>query len=143
MTIQVSNTDMHGFARIVWMLAGSDSSDAQTAMAWLIVNRMAEASNIRSRHGDCPAGPGECSLAAACNSVLADQEASIDRLRPCEAGFGNVEFCRVFSIVCRVWSGDLADPTSGAVDFHGHSENPDWSRDRIPSALIGRHFYYP
>lgn len=83
------------------------------------------------------------SLAAACKSVLTDQKALGDQLSLGEAMFGNIEFCRTFAVVCRVWNGDLADPTNGAVDFHEHDQNPSWSHQRDPSALIGRHFYYP
>lgn len=142
MTLQVSNTDMHEFARIVWTLAGSDSAEAQAAMAWVIVNRMM-VSGVRSGPKNGPERFGDGSLVAACKSVLTEQKARKEQ--PClrEAGFGNIEFCRAFAVVCRVWNGDLADPTSGAVDFHNHKQNPGWSRDRNPSALIGRHFYYP
>lgn len=143
MTIQVSIADMQEFARIVWMLAGSDSSEAQTALAWLIVNRMTVAAPARPGCGARSSRYGDGSLAAACNSVLADQGAPGNRPRPCEAGFGDIEFCRTFAVVCRVWNGDLADPTSGAIDFHNHNQNPVWSHKRNPNALIGRHFYYP
>ncbi len=142
MTLQVSNTDMHEFARIVWTLAGSDSPQAQTALAWLIINRM-DASGAQPGSGIHPARYGDGSLVAACKSVLADQKARGDQSGLCDAGFGNIEFCRAFAVVCRVWNGDLADPTNGAVDFHDHNQNPGWSHERNPSALIGRHFYYP
>ena len=142
MTLQVSNTEMHEFAHIVWTLVGSDSAEAQSAMAWLILNRM-QACRAESGCDAVLDRFGDGSLIGACKSVLPHEAVRNDPKRPCEAGFGNIEFCRVFAVVCRVWNGDLTDPTNGAVDFHDHTQNPDWSYSREPSALIGRHFYYP
>jgi len=136
MSRQVSNSDMHEFACTVWKLAGFESVESQTAMACLVLNRLESAARCESRYG---AG----TLAAACSSVLVDHTIAGDTPKTCDAGFADIGFCRVFSIVCGVWSGDLVDPTNGAVDFHDHTQNPVWSRDRTPNALIGRHFYYP
>ena len=131
MTHQVSSADMQYFAGIVWLLTGSESVESQTALAWLIVNRLESTQNA------------DRTLVAACNSVLCDEGAEDRGFSQCDTKFGNRDYCRVFSIICRVWNGDQADPTGGAVEFHDHRQNPAWSHQRKASALIGRYFYYP
>ncbi|MBL4756806.1 MAG: cell wall hydrolase [Rhizobiales bacterium] len=143
MPLQISQADMHYFASAIWALARSESADAQAALAWLILNRMETAADAlksdqidRNRYGDG-------TLTDACNSVLTDEGLSREGRTPCKTGFGDNEYCRAFSVACRVWNGDQVDPANGALDFHHHYECPEWATDREPSALIGSRFFYP
>ncbi len=143
MPIQISQADMHHYASAIWALARSECADAQVALAWLILNRMETAAGAQKSDQNDSNRYGNGTLTDACNSVLADEGLSSEGRTPCKTGFGDNEYCRAFSVACRVWNGDQADPAKGALDFHRHDECPDWAADREPSALIGRRFFYP
>lgn len=52
------------------------------------------------------------------------------------------QLARALSALCRVWAGDVPDPTHGATRFHPHTEMPRWARRETPRALIGRNLFY-
>ena len=50
------------------------------------------------------------------------------------------DVCRlVASLVIR---GLLPDPTGGATHYHTKGVAPDWSRGKMPSAVIGDHLFF-
>ncbi len=44
--------------------------------------------------------------------------------------------------LCRIRSGESADPTRGAIRFHDHRLAPAWADKADPTALIGRFLFY-
>lgn len=51
-----------------------------------------------------------------------------------------LELCR--RIARRALHGSLLDPAPGATAFHRIGENPTWSRNRVPVAIIGTFLFY-
>lgn len=45
-------------------------------------------------------------------------------------------------IARRAVSGGVPDPTGGATHYHTDRVRPSWSVGRVPSAMIGRHYFY-
>jgi hypothetical protein len=51
-----------------------------------------------------------------------------------------LELCR--RIARRALHGGLLDPAPGATAFHRFGEDPTWSRNRLPVAIIGSFLFY-
>jgi N-acetylmuramoyl-L-alanine amidase len=125
--------DFVTFARTIWGEARGEPQAGQEAVAWVIVNR------LRSRYR------GAETLTDVCRARLQfscwnpdDPNASLLE----SLDFTDRAFCRVFAAACRVWTGDVADPTHGARHYHDHRISPAWSRGRQPTAVIGNHLFY-
>lgn len=118
--------DMARLARSLWEIAADEAEDAQVAIAWVVRNLIA--GRGKSVEESC-----EC-----LRSLRPDQAG--DRTREC--GFSDRGYCRTFSILCRVWAGDIDDPTSGATTAHRHDEAPAWAEDIAATALIGPWLFY-
>jgi hypothetical protein len=120
--------DMHRLAQSLMAAAALEPEEAQVAVAWLARNVIAGCG--RSVDEGC----------ARLRSLLANRAIEIN---PCGAsGFADKQFCRTFSILCRVWAGDLEDPTSGATTAHRHDETPSWAEGIPATALIGPWVFY-
>tara|TARA_R110000868_G_scaffold12110_7_gene58707 strand:- start:4561 stop:5010 length:450 start_codon:yes stop_codon:yes gene_type:complete len=96
---------------------GHDAGEeGQVALACAILNRM-------RRFGPDDSGSSGAAGKGGCN-------------------FGDASFARAFAVACLVLSGDIDDPTGGAMHFHRHTYNPKWARRAVPKTLIGQHMFY-
>ncbi|MCP5433196.1 MAG: hypothetical protein H6923_07990 [Alphaproteobacteria bacterium] len=82
-----------------------------------------------------PAKPPIARLREACAGIL--REGALPR-----PDLADPAFARAVAIACRVWSGDLADPTHGATRYHPHAEEPAWAHACRATALLGRLCFY-
>jgi hypothetical protein len=126
-TMAVELGAMAKLACAVWAVAAEEAEEPTDAVAWM-------ARNLIERQGLC--------AEAAC---LRLQGLRSGRAKPAtEVGidFTNTRYCRVFATLCRVWSGDFSDPTSGATLAHRHDEQPDWAERAVATALIGPWIFY-
>lgn len=128
--------DIESLAMTVWQLAGSESQFCQTAVTWLIVNRMASEQN-------------QPDVAGVCRHVLHDAGWSEDGTTGPVSQSGNhgdrltdPRFCRLLIRVLEVLAKEVNDPTNGARFFHRHDTAPNWSQELEPVALIGAYFFY-
>ncbi|HKJ75510.1 MAG TPA: cell wall hydrolase [Alphaproteobacteria bacterium] len=121
------------FARTVWGEARGEPELGQEAVAWVIVNR------LRSGYRGAETLSDVCRarLQFSCWNPDDPNAALLDRVN-----FTRTSFCRVFAAVCRVWSGEVPDPTNGARHYHNHRVAPAWSRGHHPTAVIGNHVFY-
>lgn len=137
--------EMEVFARTVWGEARGEAEEGQIAVAWVIKNRARHAAQYRATKGQDHPIFGDGSLIAVCMAprqfVVWSTEGPVHNLAH-QVGFDDREFCRSFSIVCRVWNGDHPDPSDGATYYHPHDVEPDWAQELTPTALIGRYMFY-
>lgn len=133
--IATSFSELESLALTVWKLAGNEGRLCQTAMAWLIVNRIATLTCTDQVHD-------------VCQRVLEDGRYGLgrpadERDRTASTGqLNDPRLCRVAIRILEVLAREAADPIDGATLFHRHDEDPEWSRDLEPVALIGAYFFY-
>ena len=121
------------FARTLWGEARGEPVPGQEAVAWVIVNR------LRSHYRGAESLSDVCRarLQFSCWNPNDPNALALESL-----DFNDPGFCRVFAAACRVWSGEVPDPTHGARHYHNHRVNPAWSKGRHPTAVIGNHLFY-
>lgn len=136
-------SEVESFARILMAATADEPEAGKLALVWVIRNRREVARRFREAESRAHPHFGDGSLAEACRSVMRDAGSpDAGKAAPAHALAGS-HYYRALATVCLVLSGDDADPTQGAVDFHRHDESPDWAKSRIPSALIGSRLFYP
>jgi hypothetical protein len=118
-------------AAIVLAAGPGETLEARLALAWVARNRGQVAISVGGVLED------------ACRSLTGHaggREEGTDAETACCDGEGDC--LRALALACQVLAGDLPDPTDGAVLYHRHDEQPDWAAGRLPTALIGSHFFY-
>lgn len=123
--------ELEEVAVTVWVLAGMDCQLCQSAVAWLIMNRVSDAG-------------GRASIRDICRGVR--KEGLLGRRRA-RADHGPWDFsrprCRRLLIgVMDVILGQVDDPTGGARLFHRHDISPSWACRLEPAAVIGDYIFY-
>lgn len=113
-------SDVFRLASTVLAAGPGEPPEARLALAWVARNR------------------SKAGLAACCAAALPGDGTLTGACRPASAG----DQLRALAIACQVLTGDLPDPTGGAVLLHRHDEQPEWAAGRRPSALLGSHFFY-
>ena len=125
--------DFVTFARTVWGEARGEPEQGQEPVAWVIVNRLRSGYRGAETLGDvCRAR-----LQFSCWNPGDPNAARLEAL-----DFTEKSFCRVFAATCRVWAGEVSDPTHGARHYHNHQVSPAWARGHHPTAIIGNHLFY-
>lgn len=128
--------DLESLALTVWKLAGNEGQLCQTAVTWLIINRM--------RSEERAAGIPDICRHVLDDAVRAEADAA-EGAGPPGQGAGSLadpRFCRLLIRILEVLAKDVNDPTDGARFLHRHDTVPDWSRGLEPVALIGAYFFY-
>ena len=136
-------SEVERFARILMAATADEPEAGRLALACVVLNRREIARRFFKAQSRAHPHFGDGSLANACHSALRDAcplDAVTAAPSPALAG---PDYYRALATVCLVLSGDQADPTRGAVDFHRHDELPDWASQRVPTALIGSRLFYP
>lgn len=121
-------------ARTLWGEARSEGEAGMRAVAAVIINRRARdgIERIRSVREICLAA-----YQFSCWNV-----GDPNRIKVLTVDESDAAFRLALTIAAEALSGTMVDPTSGATHYHAAHIRPYWSRDRLPSARIGRHVFY-
>jgi len=136
-------SEVEGFARILMAATAEEPEAGRLALACVVSNRREIARRFVKTQSRPHPHFGDGSLAEACRSVVHDAGPPRTATAAPATAPTVPAYYRALATVCLVLSGDQADPTQGAVDFHRHDELPDWANRRVPSALIGSWLFYP
>lgn len=126
----VNDRDLQCLARNIYWEAGGEPEVGKVAVAAVTLNRARHGAYPSSVCGVVYQGAGRsCQFSWACNG------------RRNQAPSG-VRWQRSVDVAYRVLSGDMDDPTNGALYFHGLRERPSWSRQRTRTTRLGGHIFY-
>jgi len=136
-------SEVENFARVLMAATAEEPEAGGLALACVVRNRREIARRFSEARSRAHPHFGDGSLAKACRSVLRDAGLPNAATAPPAPNAAGPDYYRALATACLVLSGDQADPTQGAVDFHRHDELPDWASKRVPTALIGSRLFYP
>jgi hypothetical protein len=135
--------------RALWRIAYGEPELAQSAVAWVIRNRVAQQAGERIAFGDAPLTQiTQCAIDEVCEEVIAEAALVLDQAHDRSDGPDGAEsdatkFLRLQEVAQRVWQGDFSDPTGGATRCCRHDREPSWRRQLEPKALLGSFLFYP
>jgi hypothetical protein len=130
MMITLESQDLNLCARTVTVMASGAADDLKAALAWTLRNRFLARARIAK----------PCAKAI-CHDLLREGTGCTTAALPPAPPSADADWCRALAINCLVWSGDLADPTSGATSCHRHDMTARWAARRVPTALIGAYIF--
>lgn len=115
--------------RTIAALAPDQNEEIRSSLAWMIRNRI---EMLRAERGGA-------TIAMACEAVLREARTK-DGVQ--HRKIPQSEWRRIETTNARVWQGTVSDSTQGATACHKHNENPDWARQRTPTALLGEYLFF-
>jgi len=122
------SSDLQKIAYALWCATNNEPEVSQIAIAWALRNKSRVLYGINCQP--------KLSL---CHETLCDE---LDAPKPCQKQLSAPQIWCVLANLCRVWAGQIEDPTEGAIAFHLHNVTPSWAVGLQPVALIGRRFFY-
>jgi hypothetical protein len=133
MTIGLDYRHMARIVELVSSLSDSGVAEEQVALFWTVRNCL-----DRSKARAAPEAVAQACemLRTYCKRGKTVCDGHIDGC------FSDPHYCRAFGTFCGVLASDVPDPSDGACCFHRHDDVPAWSIGHVPSALIGRYFFY-
>jgi hypothetical protein len=130
MLITLGSQDLAVCARTVKVLAVEQPDDLKAALAWTLRNRItALAQTARPRAHEV------------CLALLREATASAPPKVPRAPAASDADWQRTLAINTLVWSGELVDPTNGAISCHRHDVTMRWAARRVATALIGAYIF--
>jgi spore germination cell wall hydrolase CwlJ-like protein len=134
--------------KTLWRIAHGEPELAQSAVAWVIRNRVAQQAHDLIVFGDAPLTPiTQCAIDEVCEEVIAEAALVSDQAPDLSDGANGAEpdatsFLQLQEVAQRVWRGDFSDPTGGATRCCRHDHEPSWRRRLQPKALLGSFLFY-
>ena len=116
-------------AQAIWHAARGETHETKLALAWMIKNR--------SQSGTLELADCVRDLIGDLNVPAPSNDPSLWRV-----SFSDAQFRQIYALVCRVWSGQEADPTDGAVRAHHHLEAPVWTECARATGFFGPWMFY-
>ena len=126
----ISDRDLQCLAKNIYWEAGGESDVGKAAVAAVTLNRANHPRYPGSVCGVVYQNVGRsCQFSWACNAKRNKTPTGLRWRQSVE-------------VAERVLSGDMDDPTGGALYFHGTRERPSWSRTRLLTTRLGGHIFY-
>lgn len=139
----------HVVAQALWRITQGETELAQTAVAWVIRNRITCRLPGSVTAGDVPLTPiTRCAIESTCEEVIAEAAPATGRAQALGEGVEGAEgdaasYNQTQEVAQRVWRGDFSDPTGGATRCCRHDQAPTWPLQHPPLALLGSFLFYP
>lgn len=125
-------------ARTIWGEARGEGEKGMEAVAAIILNRL----SIAQKKGHHWWGNDIISI---CQkpfqfSVWNKNDPNFKKVSTVDSA--NRDFITASRIARCAANGRLNDPTHGATHYHTKTVNPVWTRDQIPTIILGNHVFY-
>jgi len=120
-------------ARTLWAEARGEGDDGMSAVACVVLNRVA----LPRWWGRTIVEVCRKPLQFSCWNEGTRARAELLRVTPAD-----VAFARASAISTRAASGQIADFTRGATHYHAIEVLPPWARGKTPCFRLGRHVFY-